>query len=74
MTTSIKKNAKSIISCSITLLVLVTFCWFYEPIAQAPMSEKLTNFTLALFMALSISIIANARSILKKQENDTTNI
>ncbi|MBQ0038396.1 MAG: hypothetical protein KBS74_06980 [Clostridiales bacterium] len=70
MKTNIEKNAKNIISCSITILILVTLCWFYEPIVQAPMPAKLANILLTLFMTLSIAIIANASSILKKQKTE----
>lgn len=66
VTTDIKKEVRNIFSCSCLLLVCVTFCWFYEPIAQAPMPSKLANFLLVLLMLLPVSIIINTRSILKK--------
>lgn len=70
-TIDINKNVKNIIVCSIDILILVAFCWFYEPIVQTPIPHKLTGYLLSLFMILPISIIINAKSILKKLHMDT---
>ena len=69
ISSDIEKRIRNIIRLSVMLLLLAAVWWFYEPLVQVPMPEKMAACLLTFSLILPTSIIINAKMIRKQWQN-----